>query len=47
MRRRRHVLREEVELGRVVYHTSRRRYELNGHLPAEVKVALANLRLSG
>ena len=41
----RHILREEVALGRIVYRSTSRRFELNGHLPAEVKEALADLRL--
>jgi len=41
----RQVLREEVALGRIVYRSTSRRFELNGHLPAEVREALLDLRL--
>jgi hypothetical protein len=34
-----------VRLGRVVYHASSRRFELNGHLSADVREALLDLRL--
>jgi hypothetical protein len=39
----RRILREEVELGRIDYRAGR--YVLNGHLPRDVKEALAQLRL--
>jgi hypothetical protein len=39
------VLRDELRRGRLVYHSTSRRFELNGHLPAEVREALLDLRL--
>jgi hypothetical protein len=41
----RRVLRDELRRGRIVYHATSRRFELNGHLPADVKEALRKLRL--
>jgi hypothetical protein len=39
------VLRDELRLGRVEYHSTSRRYVLNGGLPEETKAALRELRL--
>ena len=39
----RRVLREEVASGRIEYHSTSRRYSLNGGLPEDVKRALLDL----
>jgi hypothetical protein len=41
----RKVLRQEVELGRVEFHSRSRRYIVNGGIPEDVKEALRDLRL--
>jgi hypothetical protein len=39
------VLREEIALGRIEYHSTTRRFTLNGKLPAGVNRALRDLEL--
>ena len=39
------VLRDELRRGRIEYHSTSRRYVLNGGIPEEVKAALRELRL--
>ena len=41
------VLRDELRRGRIEYHTSSRRYVLNGGIPEDVKEALRKLRAGG
>lgn len=40
------VLNEEIAQGRIVYHSASRRYELNGHLPGEVRLREPARRLA-
>ena len=41
----RQILREELALGRIDYHSTSKRYSLNGGIPEDVKAALRDLEL--